>query len=93
MPQTVIPYLFMRGGTSRGPFFRLSDLPEDQSILADVLFAVTGSGHPLNIDGIGGGASVTTKVAMLSKGSDGCADVPVLADDPRPALAHRINMT
>lgn len=75
MPQIPIPYLFMRGGTSRGPFFRRSDLPEDQSILADVLIAVIGSGHPLNIDGIGGGASVTTKVAMLSEGSDRWADV------------------
>lgn len=75
MPQTPIPFIFIRGGTSRGPFFRRSDLPEDQSILADILIAVAGSGHPLNIDGIGGGASVTTKVAMLSKGSDGWADV------------------
>ncbi len=75
MKQTAIPYLFMRGGTSRGPYVRRSDLPEDRGTLAKVLVAAVGSGHPLNIDGIGGGASVTTKVAMLSKGSDGWADV------------------
>ena len=75
MTQTSIPYLFMRGGTSRGPYFRRADLPDDQSALADVLIAAVGSGHPLNIDGIGGGASVTTKVGMLSEGTDGWADV------------------
>ena len=36
---------------------------------------MTGSGHPLNIDGVGGGNAVTTKVAMLSKSDDDWADV------------------
>lgn len=75
MTQTGIPYVFMRGGTSRGPYFRRSDLPEDLEALAEVLIAVTGSGHPLNIDGIGGGAAVTTKVAMLSQSEDDWADI------------------
>lgn len=75
MTQTAIPYLFMRGGTSRGPYFNRADLPEDLETLAEVLIAVVGSGHPLNIDGIGGGASVTTKVAMLSRSDDEWADV------------------
>ncbi len=75
MRQIGIPYLFMRGGTSRGPYFRRADLPEDPDELADVLIAVMGSGHPLNIDGIGGGAAVTTKVAMLSRSDDEWADV------------------
>ena len=75
MSQTGIPFLFMRGGTSRGPYFRREDLPEDLETLAEVLIAAVGSGHPLNIDGIGGGAAVTTKVAMLSKSDDDWADV------------------
>lgn len=75
MQQTAIPFLFLRGGTSRGPYFNRSDLPEDRDTLAEVLLAVVGSGHPLNIDGIGGGAAVTTKVAMLSRSSDPDADV------------------
>lgn len=75
MTQTGIPYLFMRGGTSRGPYFRREDLPEDRDTLAEVLIAAVGSGHPLNIDGIGGGAAVTTKVAMLSASDDDWADV------------------
>jgi len=75
MTQTGIPYLLMRGGTSRGPYFNRADLPEDREALADVLIAAVGSGHPLNIDGIGGGAAVTTKVAMLSRAEDDWADI------------------
>ena len=75
MTQTAIPYLLMRGGTSRGPYLNRADLPADREALAEVLIAIVGSGHPLNIDGIGGGAAVTTKVAMLSKSDDPWADV------------------
>ncbi|THH38154.1 4-oxalomesaconate tautomerase [Aliishimia ponticola] len=75
MTQTGIPFFFMRGGTSRGPYFNRADLPEDLETLADVLIAAVGSGHPINIDGIGGGVAVTTKVAMLSASDDDWADV------------------
>jgi len=75
MSQTSIPYIFMRGGTSRGPYFNRADLPTDLNQLAKVLVSVLGSGHPLNIDGIGGGNPVTTKVAILSKSKDSWADI------------------
>ncbi|MEO1640105.1 MAG: 4-oxalomesaconate tautomerase [Pseudomonadota bacterium] len=75
MTQTAIPFLFMRGGTSRGPYLNRADLPEDRETLAQVLIAMVGSGHPLNIDGIGGGNAVTTKVAMLSRSDDDWADI------------------
>ena len=75
MTQTAIPFLFIRGGTSRGPYFNRAVLPDDLETLAHVLVAALGSGHSLNIDGIGGGAAVTTKVAMLSASTDGWADV------------------
>lgn len=75
MTQTGIPFLFMRGGTSRGPYFKRADLPENLDELAEVLIAVVGSGHPLNIDGIGGGAAITTKVAMLSRSDEDWADI------------------
>ncbi|WP_170336738.1 4-oxalomesaconate tautomerase [Ruegeria arenilitoris] len=75
MTQTAIPYVFMRGGTSRGPYFRRSDLPEYRDKLADVLVAALGAGQALNIDGIGGGNAVTTKVAMLSVSEDDWADI------------------
>lgn len=75
MTQTAIPFLFMRGGTSRGPYMKRDDLPEDRVALERVLIAMVGAGHPLNIDGIGGGAAVTTKVAMLSRSDDAWADI------------------
>ncbi len=75
MKQTSIPFIFMRGGTSRGPYFKRGDLPNDQNTLANVLISALGSGHPLNIDGLGGGNAVTTKVAMLSKSDDSWADI------------------
>ena len=75
MSQIAIPYLFMRGGTSRGPFFRREDLPSNEDDLSKVLLAVIGSGNPRNIDGIGGGNPVTNKVAMLSKSNQPDADI------------------
>lgn len=75
MTLTAIPFHLMRGGTSRGPYLNRADLPEDLETLAEVLISMVGSGHPLNIDGIGGGAAVTTKVAMLSRSDDAWADV------------------
>jgi len=47
----------------------------DKETLATVLVSLIGSGHPLNIDGIGGGNAVTTKVAILSKSDDDWADI------------------
>ena len=75
MSQTPIPYHFMRGGTSRGPYFNRADLPEDREQLAEVLMTVVGAGNPRNIDGIGGGNAVTTKVAMLSRSAENAADI------------------
>ena len=75
MSQSSIPCLFMRGGTSRGPYMRRSDLPTDQDTLARLLIAAVGAGHPINIDGIGGGVAVTTKVAMLSPSDHEWAEV------------------
>ena len=75
MRQKAIPFLLMRGGSSRGPFFNRADLPADLGELSEILISVVGSGHPLNIDGVGGGNAVTTKVAMLSESEDDWADI------------------
>ena len=75
MTQTKIPFHFLRGGTSRGPYFNRADVPADLDALAKVLVSVMGSGQALNIDGLGGGNAVTTKVAMLSVSDDDWADV------------------
>lgn len=75
MTQVPIPFHFLRGGTSRGPYFRRSDLPEDRDTLSRVLISAVGSGHPNNIDGLGGGVAVTTKVAMLSVSDEDNVDI------------------
>lgn len=67
--QTAIPALFMRGGTSRGPFFRESDLPRDTALRDRVLLAVMGSPDKRQIDGLGGAHPLTSKVGIVRPGS------------------------
>ncbi|WP_102957568.1 4-oxalomesaconate tautomerase [Mangrovicella endophytica] len=73
-----IPCVLMRGGTSRGPFFLASDLPADPAARDAALLSIMGSGHPLQIDGIGGGNPVTSKVAIIGPASIPGADVDYL---------------
>jgi 2-methylaconitate cis-trans-isomerase PrpF len=73
-----IPCVLMRGGTSRGPYFLASDLPSDPAKRDQVLLAVMGSGHWLEIDGIGGGNPLTSKVAIVSRSKQPGADVDYL---------------
>ncbi|WP_245613209.1 4-oxalomesaconate tautomerase [Skermanella stibiiresistens] len=73
-----IPCVLMRGGTSRGPFFLASDLPADPAERDRILLSVMGSGHPLQIDGIGGGNPVTSKVAIIGPSSVPGADIDYL---------------
>jgi 2-methylaconitate cis-trans-isomerase PrpF len=73
-----IPCVLMRGGTSRGPFFLASDLPHDQAEKDAALLSIMGSGHPLQIDGIGGGNPVTSKVAIIGLSKVEGADIDYL---------------
>jgi len=73
-----IPCVMMRGGTSKGAFFLASDLPENVEERDHILLSVMGSGHPLQIDGIGGGNPVTSKVAIVGPASVSDADVDYL---------------
>lgn len=65
----------MRGGTSRGPYFLRSDLPEDENQRNKVLLAVMGSPDLRQIDGMGGADPVKSKVAMISKSDEDGVDV------------------
>jgi 2-methylaconitate cis-trans-isomerase PrpF len=79
MPQSIkIPCVMMRGGTSRGPYFLADDLPEDTVARDEILLSVMGSGHALEIDGIGGGNLVTSKVAIVRRSQRPDADVDYL---------------
>ncbi|MAQ20945.1 MAG: 4-oxalomesaconate tautomerase, partial [Gammaproteobacteria bacterium] len=67
MGQREITCLFMRGGTSRGPFFNSNDLPTDLDIRNKVLLAAMGSPDTRQIDGLGGADMLTSKIAIISK--------------------------
>ncbi|HKB63513.1 MAG TPA: 4-oxalomesaconate tautomerase [Burkholderiales bacterium] len=76
--QRKIPCVLMRGGTSRGPYFLASDLPADPGRRDAVLLSVMGSPHSLQVDGIGGSNTLTSKVAIVSRSQREGADVDYL---------------
>ena len=82
--QTAIPCLFMRGGTSRGPFFNAADLPADIPTRDKVLLAVMGSPDKRQIDGLGGAHPLTSKVGIVSKGSRPGVDLDFLFAQLQP---------
>jgi len=73
-----IPCWYMRGGTSKGPFFLASDLPADKALRDAVILQVMGSPDTRQIDGLGGATSLTSKVGVLSLPTDGAADLDFL---------------
>lgn len=64
--QKAIKTLFMRGGTSKGPFFNEADLPSDKELRDKTLLAVMGSPDRRQIDGLGGANPLTSKVGIVS---------------------------
>ena len=83
-PQIRIPATYMRGGTSKGVFFRLQDLPERAQVPGAardaLLLRVIGSPDPYGkqIDGMGGATSSTSKTVILSKSTRPDHDVDYL---------------
>ena len=75
---TAIPCMVMRGGTSKGPFFLATDLPEDPAQRDRALLSVMGSEHIRQIDGIGGGDSLTSKAVIVSRSTRRGVDVEYL---------------
>lgn len=73
-----IPCIIMRGGTSKGPFLRMSDLPESAEARTETLLNLMGAGHALQIDGIGGSDPLTSKVAIVERSDHPDADVDYL---------------
>jgi 4-oxalomesaconate tautomerase len=68
----------MRAGTSKGLFFLGSDLPAEPSQRDAILLAVMGSGHPMQVDGVGGAHPLASKVAVVSPSSSDDADIDYL---------------
>jgi len=83
-PQMKVPATYMRGGTSKGVFFNLIDLPEPAQVAGEardnLLLRVIGSPDPYQkqTDGMGGAASSTSKTVILSKSAKPDHDVDYL---------------
>lgn len=83
-PQKKIAATYMRGGTSKGVFFKLDDLPEDAQVAGvardQLLLRVIGSPDPYTkqIDGMGGATSSTSKTVILAKSQQAEHDVDYL---------------
>ena len=83
-PQVSVPATYMRGGTSKGIFFKLTDLPERCQVAGkardNFLLRVIGSPDPYGkqIDGLGNGSSSTSKTVILSKAKQADHDVNYL---------------
>ena len=88
MSQTAIPCVMMRGGTSKGAYFRADDLPADPAIRDAVLLSVMGSPDDRQIDGMGGANPLTSKVGVVGRSEREGVDleylfVQVAVDEPR----------
>jgi 4-oxalomesaconate tautomerase len=75
---TGIRAMVMRGGTSRGLYFLAPDLPDRPEERDRMLLSIMGSGHPLQIDGLGGAHPLTSKVAVVSPALRDDADIDYL---------------
>lgn len=73
-----IPATLMRGGTSKGLYFNISDLPRDRDARDRVLLAAMGSPDIRQIDGVGGAHPLTSKVAVIGRSTRPDADVDYL---------------
>lgn len=72
MPQKAIDYMMFRGGSSKGVYFNAHDLPTDVALRDQILLDAMGRDER-QIDGLGGGQSLTSKVAIVSPSSrQGC---------------------
>jgi len=73
-----LPCVLMRGGTSKAAFFHAGDLPPRGAARDALLLAAMGHPDARQIDGIGGGHPLTTKLAIVSSSKDPRADVDYL---------------
>lgn len=90
--QTPIPTLFMRGGTSRGPFFLEADLPADHATRDRVLLKVLGSPDRRQIDGVGGAHPLTSKAGIVRRSTTPGVDLDFLFVQLQPD-SERVDTT
>src|SRR5271157_2460412 len=76
--QRAIACSVLRGGTSKGLYFLAEDLPSDRATRDAVLLAAMGAPGLREIDGMGGGHPLTSKVAVVRRSASEDADVDYL---------------
>jgi 2-methylaconitate isomerase len=90
MPQSKLPAVFMRGGTSKAVMFHARDLPAEREAWTPIFLSLMGSPDPSmrQLDGMGGGVSSLSKVCVVGPPTHPDADVDytfaqILIDTPR----------
>ena len=88
MRQTAVRCALMRGGTSKGAYFLAEDLPSDIAARDALLLSVMGSPDATQIDGVGGGHPLRSKVAIVSRSTEPGVDIDylfaqVVVEEPR----------
>ncbi len=77
MTQKAIPFMQIRGGSSKGLYFNAADLPKDESARNDAILAAMGR-DARQIDGLGGADPLTSKAAVISLSERDDADIDYL---------------
>lgn len=94
MPQRAISAVYMRGGTSKGIFLRGESLPPAGRLRDELLLEIMGSPDPMQIDGMGGTFSSTSKVMAISPSTAPDCDIDYLFAQvaiERPSIDYRGN--
>ena len=84
----------MRGGTSKGPFFLASDLPQDPAAQEEAILQALGAMTASRIDGVGGQDTLSNKIAVVSPSTSPEADVDYMFFQAKPgeyALDRSVN--
>ena len=74
-PQQALPAVLMRGGTSKGVFLHARDVPSPGPACDALLLSLMGSPDPMQIDGLGGTYSSTSKAVIVAPGDEAGVDI------------------
>lgn len=72
-----IPYMQIRGGSSKGIYFKKDDLPSDEAFRNEIILSIVGRDNR-QVDGLGGANPLTSKVAIISKSEKDNCDIDFL---------------
>ncbi len=76
--QKAIDYMQIRGGSSKGVYFHADDLPSDTKERDKILLKIMDGAHELQVDGLGGGNPLLSKVGIIKKSNRDDCDIDYL---------------